>query len=314
VIITVPFVHSLTPSQEDQWLEALNNIDPLCRVLPLRDLSALQTQNAKIAIVANPDPNDLKALRALEWVQSLWAGVEKLMPALAGTQIEVARLIDARLAQTMSDAVLTWVLHLYRDGPLYLQQQRDAIWQQWPVARIEDTTVGVLGLGELGSTAAKRLAANGFRVHGWSRSHKQLEAITTHTGEAGLSSVLSMSDILVVLLPATPHTHALLNAQRLSEVKQGASLINFARASVLDHDALTRGLASRAIKHAVLDVFDVEPLPSHHPLWANPNVTILPHISAPTDKSSASACVIKTIMDYQKHGSNPLFVGREQGY
>jgi glyoxylate/hydroxypyruvate reductase len=312
--VIVPFVHGLNASEEAKWIEALQAAATDITVQPLRDLTPDQAQVVQVAIVANPDPAELATLPQLKWVHSLWAGVEKLMPALAQTNINVARLTDTRLTQAMSEAVLAWALYLHRDMPRYRAQQDQKQWQQWPVMIPEDRTIAVLGLGELGAAAAIRLRDNDFKVLGWSRTHKAIEGIETFSGEDGLTTVLRRADIVVVLLPLTPQTQGLLDRHKLAAMKKGASLINFARAAILDEEALLNGLASRHLDHAVLDVFSQEPLPQTSPLWMNPNITILPHISAPTNKSSASVQVVGTIEAWLESGQAPQFVERLRGY
>lgn len=310
----VPFVHRLNDEQEVLWLSALRAAGPDLDIVASRTLTWQQSDAAEVAIVANPDPDALAPMPKLKWVHSLWAGVETLMPALEGSGLKVARLVDDILSETMAEAVLAWSLYLHRDMPRYQSQQVSKIWQQWPTVRARDRTIGVLGLGHLGAAAAARLAANGFHVLGWSRSLKVIDDVTTFCGEEGLTDLLSQSDIVVALLPVTPETTDLLNAQRLSIMKQGASLINFARGAILDHEALITRLDSGALSHAVLDVFRAEPLVSDSVLWTHPNITILPHISAPTNKASAAAQVTGAIAAWYRDGTMPVLVEAGRGY
>jgi glyoxylate/hydroxypyruvate reductase A len=138
--------------------------------------------------------------------------------------------------------------------------------------------------------------------------------VTTFCGEEGLDTVLAASDIVIALLPITPETTGLLSARRLGQMKACASLINFARGAILDHDALIAALDSGALAHAVLDVFLTEPLPPTSLLWTHPNITILPHISAPTHKSSAAKQVTGRIAAWLNSGIEPSFVDIGRGY
>jgi glyoxylate/hydroxypyruvate reductase len=310
----VPFIHGLNAQEEGLWLEALRAASPALDIVAGSALTAEQKQAAKVAILANPDPVKLNELPNLIWVHSLWAGVEKLMPLVAGRDLKVARLVDDVLTQTMSEAVLAWTLYLHRDMPRYRAQQSARQWQQWPVPRPQERKIGVLGLGELGAASASRLATNGFDVLGWSRSQKSVPSVTCFSGEAGLEAILAQSDIVVVLLPATPETMGLLNGHRLGQMKAGASLINFARGAILDHDALVAQLNTGQLAHAVLDVFVIEPLPTDSPLWVHPKITILPHISAPTNKESAAMQVTHAVEAWFANGSLPPFVEVGRGY
>jgi glyoxylate/hydroxypyruvate reductase len=310
----VPFVHGLNDREEAIWLAALRGATQELEIVSWREMTPEQADAAQVAIVASPDPADLARMPNLKWVHSLWAGVEKLMPALAGGDLKVARLVDDVMTQTMGEAVLAWCLYLHRDMPRYAAQQHAQSWQQWPVTRARDRTIGILGLGQLGSAAATRLAANDFEVLGWSRSPKVIDGVASFCGDDGLDEVLGKADIVVALLPVTPETTGLLDARRLSTMKQSASLINFARGAILDHQALVAGLDSRALAHAVLDVFMQEPLPTDSPLWTHPSITILPHISAPTNKQSAALQVTGAIKAWYLNGTTPEFVEVGRGY
>jgi glyoxylate/hydroxypyruvate reductase len=310
----VPLIHGLNDQEEAIWLTALRDAAPELEIVAGHALTPEQSTRAQVALVANPDPVHLANLPNLVWIHSLWAGVERLMPAISGTHLKVARLVDPVLTETMAEAVLSWSLYLHRDMPRYATQQRDKLWQQWPAPRPHERTIGVLGLGQLGAASARILARHGFEVLGWSRSPKCLDGVTTFHGQDGLTSLLQKADIVVALLPVTPETTGLLSAKRLGQMKQGASLINFARGAILDHEALVACLDIGGLNHAVLDVFLQEPLSADSPLWAHPKITILPHISAPTNKKSAAQQVTGRILAWHTIGTLPAFVEEQLGY
>jgi glyoxylate/hydroxypyruvate reductase len=310
----VPFIHGLNAQEEAIWLQALREATPELEIVAGRALTPEQSASAQVAIVANPDPAHLASLPNLAWIHSLWAGVERLMPAIASTHLKVARLVDPVLTETMAEAVLSWSLYLHRDMHRYGAQQRDKVWRQWPVPRPRERTIGVLGLGHLGETSAKILARHGFDVLGWSRSSKRIDGVTTFHGEDGLTTLLQKADVVVALLPVTSETFGLLSATRLGQMKPGASLINFARGAILDHEALVACLDAGALNHAVLDVFLQEPLGGDSPLWTHPKITILPHISAPTNKASAATQVTSAITAWFANGTEPTFVEVRRGY
>ena len=176
--VVIPFLTQLTDDGK-AWLDALRTALPDHDVLPLEQLSAGQCAAAEVAIVVNPDPADLAALPNLKWVQSLWAGVERLLAETQGCQFAIVRMIDPQLAETMAEAVLAWTLYLHRDMPSYRMQQTARIWRQHPLPLPGQRTVGLLGLGNLGEAAAKKLVQQGFTVCGWSRSEADLEGVDT---------------------------------------------------------------------------------------------------------------------------------------
>lgn len=296
------------------WLRALQQAMPNERLVLLQDMSYDERMACAVAIVANPDPADLQQLPNLQWVHSVWAGVERLLADLCATDLQIVRLIDPQLAQNMAEAVLAWTLYLHRDMPAYARQQRLQHWQALDYVQPQKRTVSVLGLGALGKVAVARLLQANFKVCAWSRSPSQLQGVETFHGDDGLRDMLSKTDILVCLLPLTPSTKGLLNAELLACLPRNASLINFARAAIVDDAALHSALDSGALQHAVLDVFLQEPLPASSWHWQHAHVTVLPHCSGPTDRQTASAIVADNIQRFRDSGVVPTAVDRVLGY
>ncbi len=311
----IAFVSRIPRAEMQQWLIALNELLPDHDVRFFDSLTAQQKQLCTIAVVANPDPAELRQLPNLQWVHSTWAGVERMVAELSGTELlPIVRLVDPALAHTMAEAVLAWTLYLHRDMPAYREQQSSAQWLQRPYIAAHDRTVGILGLGKLGALSAERLKANGFNVLGWSRQKRRLENIRTFATTDGLVSMLAQSDIVVNLLPLTNETRGLLNTARFAQCKQGVSIINFGRAATVSEADLLSALDAGIVSHAVLDVFEEEPLPAGHPYWSHANITVLPHISAPTCLRSGSKIVANNIKEYYKSGRIPEAVDRQLGY
>lgn len=310
----IALVTRMTADVEQLWLAALSQNLPGETIVPFRQLDEDARQKVDIAIVANPDPADIARLPGLKWIHSVWAGVERLVSELGESRLPIVRLVDPQLSRTMAEAVLAWTYYLFRDMPAYAKFQREHVWQQLAYRRPEQVTIGLLGLGALGAASASRLKEAGFSVIGWSRSAKSLAGVETFHGEEGLDLLLSRSDILVCLLPLTSETKGLLNRDRLSKLPADASLINFARGPIVVDGDLIEALDSGAMKHAVLDVFDIEPLPADNALWDHPAITVLPHISAPTDRETAAAIVAGNILTYRSTGALPTTVDLERGY
>ena len=234
----IPFVAQLDDDETRLWQSVLRDALPGYQVVPFEQLDEAQRAGVEVVIVADPDPGDLALLPNLKWVQSLWAGVERLMAELPDADFDIVRLTDPQLAADMSEAALAWTLYLHRDMPAYRVQQERKIWQHHELPLPSQRCVGVLGLGKLGTAAAGRLLANGFEVCGWSRSKAEIARVTTYAGPDGLSQILKRSDILIVLVPLTDQTHSLLNEETLALLPNGASIINFARGPVINDQAL----------------------------------------------------------------------------
>ena len=310
----VPFIVAHGYSRLGLWLAALQAAMPEEKVVAFSDLSAAEKAACKVAIVANPNPQDLKLLPNLQWLHSVWAGVERLVADLGQTDLKIVRLIDPQLANTMAEAVLAWTLYLHRDMPAYAKAQARSEWAPREYVRPERKCIGLLGLGALGSAAAPRLLSCGFKVCGWSRQRKELAGVDCYAGLEELPAMLARCDIVVCLLPLTGSTRGLLNAERLACLPKGAALINFARGPIVVQQDLLAALDAGHLSHAVLDVFDTEPLPATDACWHHPQVTVLPHCSAPTDIQTASGIVAENIARFRQTGEIPANVDSGLGY
>ncbi len=310
----IAYVSRAHKEERESWIQTLAEAMPEESIVDFSDLNPAQRSQCEIAIVANPDPVELEQLTALEWVHSTWAGVERMLQELVDPAFKIVRLIDPQLAETMAEAALAWTFYLHRDMPRYAQQQSKRLWQPLPFINSSERRVGVLGLGELGRAAAFRLRDNGFAVSGWSRRLYDFRGVACLSGKEGLHQLLNNSDILLCLLPLTADTRGLLNEETLGLLPVGASIINFARGPVIDETALLNALNCGALGHAVLDVFNIEPLPSDHAFWVHPSVTVLPHISAPTHPLTASRIVAQHISDYRAGKGLPRIVDPKLGY
>ena len=311
---TIPLIFAREHADRDSWLKALQAAIPQHQLVDAARMKDSECHGIKVAITANPAPDDVLRFPDLLWVQSLWAGVEGMLGHESLSHLDIVRLIDPLLADTMAEAALAWTLYLHRDMPTYRQQQNQHCWKPQPWKPASERHVGVLGCGELGMAAIKKLTDNNFKVSGWSRSPRLLIGATHLSGEEGLETLLATADIVLLLLPLTPETRHLINAERLKHLKPQASLINFGRGGLINADDLLARLDAGAVKHAVLDVFETEPLPAESPLWAHSSVTVLPHISAPTPMRSAAKTVAENINRWFEEGVRPTVVNRAAGY
>ncbi len=280
------------------------------------DLADAATDPAEIDIIVHTPAGpvtDFSPFTKLRAVLSLWAGVERVVGNRTLTA-PLCRMVDPGLTEGMVEYVAGHVLrhHLGLDAIL---AQQDGIWRAGsvpPLAR--ERRVGMLGLGALGAACARALVGLGFTVSGWSRRQAEVPGVACHTGADGLLEVLSTSDIVVTLLPATPETTDLLDAARIAAMKPGAILINPGRGTLIDDTALLAALDTGHLAHATLDVFRTEPLPPGHPFWNHPQVTVTPHIAA-TTRAETSAPVIAENVARVVEGRDLLYrVDRAAGY
>jgi glyoxylate/hydroxypyruvate reductase A len=174
-----------------------------------------------------------------------------------------------------------------------------------------DRTVGLLGLGELGSDAARKLLGLGFNVGGWSRRPKELEGVRCFTD---LEALLPFADALVCLLPLTAQTAGVLNARVFAKMRGGGCIINLARGAHLVTSDLLAALDSGRLAHAYLDVFDPEPLPADDPLWQHPGVTVTPHIAALTEPRTAVPKIVANVERVRRGATPANLVDFHTGY
>lgn len=246
-----------------------------------------------IAVVATHPKGALAGLPKLKLIQSLWMGVENIVadPDLP-KGVPVARLIDPGMVAAMGETVIAYVLDWHRHFYCYRSFQKQNIWKRRRQYLASDRTVGILGLGELGSTIALKLRAMDFNVAGWSRRPKKIEGVFCSTD---LDEVISCSDALVCLLPLTAKTKGILNSKTLSLIRKDGCLINVARGGHVVVPDLLATLDSGHLAHAYLDVFDPEPLPADSPLWAHPGITLTPHIAALSEPRTSVGKIAENI-------------------
>ncbi|MEM8576434.1 MAG: glyoxylate/hydroxypyruvate reductase A [Pseudomonadota bacterium] len=265
-----------------------------------------------IVYAPNSDVQDFTPFTRLRAVLNLWAGVEMVAgnPTL---KAPLCRMVDPALTQGMAEWVTGHVLrhHLGMDAHI---TAAPGDWAPKAPPLSWDRPVTILGLGELGTACAQMLTQIGFPVAGWSRTQKHLGGITCLSGEDGLSQALSTGQITVLLLPDTPATTNLMNADRLAQMPRGAVILNPGRGPLIDDDALLAALDSGQIGHATLDTFRTEPLPQDHPYWNHDRVTVTPHIASETRPKYSSQSIAENTARDQAGQSLLHQVDRTLGY
>ena len=305
---------SLDAADYAAWRSHLVAQLPADETLVMPD-DAFDADAIQIALVANPPPGGLTRYRNLRFVQSLWAGVEKLLadPTLP-PNVTIARLVDPDLAQAMVEGVTAHVLALHRQAPVYAKAQFRREWTQLTQPLARDRRVGLLGLGELGRACAQALAAIGFDVAGWSVRPREIAGVRCFHGDDGKQALLARTDILVNLLPLTPQTQGILDNALFAQLPRGASIVNVARGAHLIEDDLLAALGTGQLDHAILDVFRSEPLPNDHPFWRHPGISVFPHVAAYSSPESAAAIAAANVRAFRAGAPLVGRVSRTNGY
>jgi glyoxylate/hydroxypyruvate reductase len=299
------------------WRDALAERLPEAEIITA-EASQAERRAVDYLAVWKPPAGLLRDAVSLKGIVNLGAGVDALLhtPGLPA-DVPIVKLRDAGMAELIGDYVRYGILHFQRDFDRYRRQQAGRRWQEHAVIDKADWPVGVLGLGAIGAKVAAMLAADGFPVHGWSRTPRSLEGIRCHHGDEGLDALLDRVRSLVLLLPDTPATRHIIDAERLARLPEGASLINPGRGTLIDEaallDALGQGETEGRLRGALLDAFPEEPLPPDSPLWTHPRVMVTPHMAGPTPLGAALDQVAAALRAFEAGQPQPT-VDRDAGY
>jgi glyoxylate/hydroxypyruvate reductase A len=265
----------------EEWRRSLEDLVPGIDFRIWPDAGAVE--DVEMAMVWKAPHGVLAGLPNLRCIASLGQGVDHLFgDSDLPKDVPVVRLVDDSMRRQMTAYVVAAVLRRLCRMEGYAELQRAHRWQGLDAGDPTEFRVGVMGLGALGSDAAEKLVALGFRVSGWSRTAKDIAGVVCFAGTEALGGFLGDCDMVCCLLPLTPETRGILNARAFAAMKRGAYLINSARGGHVVEADLLAALGTGQISGATLDVFETEPLPADHPFWDHPKVTITPHASAVT--------------------------------
>lgn len=251
-------------------------------------------------------PEILAAAGKLEWVQSPTASLEHyLFPELIEHSCTLTNM-RGLFSDVIADQVMGYVLCFARNLHLYVRNQVERKWapegsEQERVSFttgpafvsaidrahpfLADQTIGIIGLGAIGSEVARRARAFGMRVVGVDReTEKNRETVDELWEPAELDELLGKSHYVVIAAPHTPETEGLFDNKRFASMREDGYLINIGRGAIVSLDALVAALEQERIRGAALDVYEVEPLPRDHVLWSFPNVILTPHVAGYSPK------------------------------
>ncbi len=223
-------------------------------------------------------PGLLPRMGKLRWVQALTAGVEGwlALPDLpAQLTLTCAR---GTHAEAMPENILGALFHIAKPYAAIAEDQKRSEWVRRVATPLNGSTLGILGLGAIGQEVARLARALGMRVIGTRRGGAKLPGLAEVLPPERTDEVLTRSDYVLLLLPATPETENFINAERLAKMKPNAWLLNFGRGHLIADADLIEAVRSKRIAGAVLDVFRQEPLPAEHPFWTTEGILVLPHI------------------------------------
>ena len=251
----------------------------------LTDSDVLFTQSLR--------PEQFRVAKNLRWIHSPAAAVHQfLFPELISSNVVLTNAREVH-GPVVAEHVLAVIFALAKRIPQDVRFQQKHVWGQevlWSEgqapAELADATLGLIGLGSIGRNVAKRAAALGMHVicvreHAASARPEGVEEVLP---SSRLHDLLARADYVVLAVPVTEATRAMIGTQQLSQMKRGACLVNVGRGPLIQENALIEALREHTIAGAALDVFDQEPLPPDSPFWDLENVLITPHTAGMTTK------------------------------
>jgi len=266
------------------------------------DLIALREIADATAFFGKITPELLAAAERLEWVQSPTASLEHyVFDELVDHPCTLTNM-RGLFGDVIADHVMGFVISFARNLHIYLRQQFEARWE--PIGgedersdffsgpgtvsgidrshlHLADCTLGVVGVGSIGSEICRRASAFGMSLLGVDPVCREVPGVLDEVWDVDrLPDLLAASDFVVIAAPHTPETEGWFGSGQFGQMKSSAFFINIGRGAIVRLDALTEALGQGRIAGAALDVYEIEPLPSDHPLWSMPNVILTPHIAA----------------------------------
>jgi D-2-hydroxyacid dehydrogenase (NADP+) len=255
----------------------------------------------------------------LKWVQTLSAGVENILSEdMINSPViltNVSGIHTVQITELVFGLILAFAKHL----PQCLDNQKESKWERFTPVILQGKTLGIVGLGKIGTGIARMGKFLGMRVLATRRSAKKIlhtrYADTVYPSEQ-LDLLLQQSDYVVLALPYTPVTEKMIGEKELSLMKPSAFLVNIGRGKTVDEEALVKALDSKRIAGAGLDTFALEPLPSSSPLWGMPGVIITPHVAGSADDYMQKAMDIfcENLKRYINGRRLINIVDKKQGY
>lgn len=274
-----------------EWVNGIRNLDSS---IPIQVWPEITDEEAVVgAVVWNHPEGSLQAFPNLKFISSMGAGVDHVLRDTSlPPHVPIVRIVDSELTHGMTNYIIMAVSYHHRRLYKYLEDKKNAVWDQEATPDIA-LSIGVMGMGVLGSDAASKLSKLGFKVCGYSNTPKNVAGVKSFSGKEGLQDFIKEINVLICLLPLTAQTKDILNIDLFKSMNKGTYLINVARGGHLVEEDLITAIDQGYLSGAFLDVFKEEPLPKEHPFWQHPKIMITPHIASVTNPAAAIPQVVE---------------------
>ena len=298
----------------DDWLKEIKKKFINDRIVTLKD--SPDFSKIKYAITWDLPDEVYQKLINVKLLFSMGAGVDHIVSLPSYNKVPIVRLKDLLMAERMCNHVISQILQFQLNLKTYMKNQKKHLWKVLIEPSLNSSlTIGILGVGFLGSYVGVTLLKLGYKVQGYkySKPIKKL-AFPVFYQKKDLPKFFKNSDVIVSILPATPKTYDFINERLLKFMKKKALLVNVGRGSSINEKDLINHLMKNKYFYASLDVFKKEPLARKHPFWNLQNVTVTPHIASLTVINSAVHFMYKKYREFQKNKKFRSDVNYKKGY
>lgn len=272
---------------KEHQLDALTNDFPDIQFSFTKDLANEPVDRYEVMVTYGEDItlDVLARATALKWLMVASAGVEKMPLAEIAERGIIMSNVRGIHKTPMAESVIAHILSLGRALPLLSEQKKRKEWNmKVRQTELRGSTALILGPGAIGSEIGRLLQAFGVKTIGCNRSGANADFMDETIQFNELMTVLPRADYVISVLPSTVETRGLLNENHFVAMKDTAVFMNFGRGDLVKETVLVDALTNGEIHHAVLDVFEQEPLPTDSKLWTLDNVTVSPHVSSHSGK------------------------------
>jgi phosphoglycerate dehydrogenase-like enzyme len=307
------------------WLKLLANLGPEVSLIVSNDPAKVREFAPQADVIVNGTSNPPLLSAAIppahraKWIHSLWTGVDNVLcPEIMASPLPLTNgrgVFRRPLAEWTIGAMLYFAYNMRR----MVRQQQAAVWEAFTTDEIQGKTLGIVGYGAIGSTAAELARPFGMRIAALRRRAELFDKdpfVDESFAPANLNQMLAASDYVLLAAPLTDETRGMIGAPQIAAMKSTAVLINVGRGAVVDELALIQALETGIIRGAALDVFAVEPLPAGHPFYKMENVLLSPHTADHVRDfiHLAVECFLENLRRFQANEPLLNLVDKHAGY
>jgi glyoxylate/hydroxypyruvate reductase A len=299
-----------TDDAAHSYAQAISTLAPDISLWSIDDPDAV---NADVAVSWVPKPGIYRRFPQLRLIHSIGAGANAIALDGSGSHLPICRIVDPEQALSMAHYIVWGVLEFHRDMDALRVAQSKKQWRRTVPRSLDQTVVGIMGMGVMGRAAATAIVQLGFCVRGLSRTGSTIPGIPCYS-EREMDSFLAGVDIVVCLLPLTASTRGILSRSLFSRLNRGAKLIHVGRGEHLVEADLLAALECGHLDGAMVDVFLHEPLRSDNPFWTNDKIIVTPHIAALSSKETVAAQIVSNVRALRAGHALSNQVQRDLGY